>query len=56
MEYIVIAIPRNRQYEDAYDTTTYHFSNLNDALNFIKIAINSSTNTILQLVKEKVGE
>lgn len=56
MEYIVIAIPMNRQYEDVYDTTTYHFSNLKDALNFIRIAMNSSTNTILQLVKEKVGE
>lgn len=51
MEYTVIAIPMNRQHEDVYDTTTYHFSNLNDALNFIKIAMNSSTNTILQLVK-----
>lgn len=56
MEYIVIAIPVNRQYEEVYDTTTYHFSNLNDAISFMKIAMNSSTDTILQLLKGKVGE
>lgn len=55
-KYIVISIPTNRQYEDMYDTTTYNFETLQQALEFMEIAISSSSDCILQLSKEQVGD
>ena len=56
MKYTVIVIPINKQYEDVYDTTTYNFPSLKEALNFMKIAISSSKDAILQLRKNEGGE
>lgn len=54
MTYTVVAIPKDKQYEDIYDATTYDFFNLEQALNFMKLAILSSSDAIFKI--EKNGE
>lgn len=52
MKYCVIIIPKNREYEDAYDTTSYFFETLQQANKFIAIVMSSSNDSICQIMKE----
>lgn len=52
MKYCVIIIPKNRQYEDFYDTTSYFFETIQEVNEFIEIVMSSSNDSICQISKE----
>lgn len=56
MRYIVTSIPKNRQHDEIVDVTTYNFETLQQAIEFIEIAIASSSDCIIQLSKEEKGD
>lgn len=51
MKYRVIIIPKDRVYEDYYDTTSYFFETLQQVNQFIEIVISSSNDSICQIEK-----
>lgn len=52
MKYCVIIIPKNKQCEDYYDTTSYFFETLQQVNQFIEIIMSSSNDSICQIMKE----
>lgn len=55
MKYSVIIIPKNKQYEEYYDTTSYYFETIQQVNEFLTIVMSSSNDSICQVSKE-VGE
>lgn len=52
MKYCVIIIPKKRNYEDFYDTTSYYFETIQQVIEFIEIVMSSSNDSICQIMKE----
>lgn len=52
MKYCVIIIPKNKQLEDYYDTTSYYFETIQQVTEFIEIVMSSSNDSICQILKE----
>lgn len=51
MKYCVIIIPKNKNYEDYYDTTSYYFETIQQVNEFIEIVMSSSDDSICQVSK-----